>query len=173
MANNNLQNTPPASKHAKRQYVILILIVFIILSALLLFFLEQTIGLERILSPSVNVEDSLKLRKESVNRVIKTRRYMDIPEAIQATLYDEQQRPVFLSIRVSFELQLDNDRDEIAKVIPIILDSTQSYLRSIRPSELNGTQGIYRVREEMIFRINRIIAPVVINDVLFKEFSLQ
>ncbi len=172
MAEATQQKKAPKT-HTKKHYVILFLVIFILLATGLLIFLENTIGLDRLLNPTAQVEESIRLRKESVNRVIKNRRYMNIEDVINATLYDEQERSVFLSIRLSLELQLDDDRDQIQKVVPIIVDSIQSYLRSIRPDELAGTQGIYRVREELVFRINRIIAPVVINDVLFKEFSLQ
>ncbi|MCH9844441.1 MAG: flagellar basal body-associated FliL family protein [Alphaproteobacteria bacterium] len=159
--------------HTKRHYVIVFLLIFIVVAAVLLFFLDNTIGLRKILSPTAHVEDTIKLRKESVNRVIKNRRYLDIEEPISANLYDEQGRPVFLSIKLSFELQAESDREQLQKVIPVIIDSVQAYLRSIRPGELSGTQGIYRVREELVFRINRIASPVAINDVLFKEFLLQ
>ncbi|MCH9852889.1 MAG: flagellar basal body-associated FliL family protein [Alphaproteobacteria bacterium] len=172
-ASSNSKKNLEIKGHTKRHYVVLFLLIFVVAAVILLFFLENTIGLRKILSPTAHVEETIKLRKESVNRVIKNRRYMDIEEPISANLYDEQGRPVFLSIKLSFEIQTESDREQLQKVIPVIIDSVQSYLRSIRPGELTGTQGIYRVREELVFRINRIASPVAINDVLFKEFLLQ
>jgi flagellar FliL protein len=38
---------------------------------------------------------------------------------------------------------------------------------------LKGSAGIYRLREELLARVNNAIAPGKVNDVLFKEMLVQ
>ena len=42
-----------------------------------------------------------------------------------------------------------------------------------RPSDLDGSGGLYRMRDELTRRINTMIAPNRINAVLFKEVVVQ
>ncbi|MBE7210822.1 MAG: flagellar basal body-associated FliL family protein, partial [Gluconacetobacter diazotrophicus] len=52
-------------------------------------------------------------------------------------------------------------------------DLLQSYLRSMRPDELKGGEGMYRLREALIYRLDGAFAPVEVEDVLFTELLVQ
>ena len=54
-----------------------------------------------------------------------------------------------------------------------IVDSFQVYLRELRVADLKGSAGIYRLREDLLRRVNEAAQPVKINDVLFKEILVQ
>jgi flagellar FliL protein len=49
----------------------------------------------------------------------------------------------------------------------------QTYLREMRPEELRGSAGTYRLREELLARANVALAPVRVVDVLFSELLVQ
>ena len=49
----------------------------------------------------------------------------------------------------------------------------QTYLRELRPTDLDGSAGLYRLKEELTRRVNAAIAPNRINAVLFKEIVVQ
>ena len=49
----------------------------------------------------------------------------------------------------------------------------QTYLRELRPTDLDGSAGLYRLKEELTRRVNAAIAPSRINAVLFKEIVIQ
>jgi flagellar FliL protein len=57
--------------------------------------------------------------------------------------------------------------------MPRIMDAFQTYLRELRPSDLEGSAGLYRLKEELTRRVNASIAPARINAVLFKEIVVQ
>jgi flagellar FliL protein len=57
--------------------------------------------------------------------------------------------------------------------MPRIVDNFQIYLRELRVDDLRGSGGIYRLREELLARVNAAVAPVKVNDVLFKEMLVQ
>jgi flagellar protein FliL len=49
----------------------------------------------------------------------------------------------------------------------------QVYLRELRSSDLNGSIGMFRLKEELTRRVNAAIAPNHVNAVLFKEILIQ
>ena len=65
------------------------------------------------------------------------------------------------------------DAEQVEKMLPRVVDSLQFYLREMRLEEIQGSVGTYRLKEEIHTRLNRILAPVKVNDVLFKEILIQ
>jgi len=57
--------------------------------------------------------------------------------------------------------------------MPRVMDSFQTYLREMRPNDLEGSAGLYRLRDELTRRVNLAVAPTKINAVLFKEIVVQ
>jgi flagellar FliL protein len=57
--------------------------------------------------------------------------------------------------------------------MPRILDLFQTYLRDMRPEELRGSEGSYRLREELVGRASVAVAPAHVQDVLFEELIIQ
>ena len=62
---------------------------------------------------------------------------------------------------------------QITPVMPRVMDAFQTYLRELRPTDLDGSAGLYRLKEELTRRVNVAIAPSRINAVLFKEIVVQ
>jgi flagellar protein FliL len=58
-------------------------------------------------------------------------------------------------------------------VMPRVIDNFQVYLRELRVEDLRGSAGVYRLREELLVRVNSAAAPVKVRDVLFKEMLVQ
>ena len=49
----------------------------------------------------------------------------------------------------------------------------QTYLRELRPSDLNGSAGMFRLKEELTKRVNYAVSPNQVSAVLFKEIVVQ
>ena len=79
----------------------------------------------------------------------------------------------FLKIKISLELADAGDISRIETVMPRIMDNFQVYLRELRIEDLKGAASMYRLREELLTRVNIAAAPAKINDVLFKEMLVQ
>lgn len=79
----------------------------------------------------------------------------------------------FLKIRVSLELENEVDKGKLDRIMPRIIDNFQTYLRELRIDDLKGSAGMYRLREELLVRVNAAAAPAKIKDVLFKEMLIQ
>ena len=48
---------------------------------------------------------------------------------------------------------------QIQPVMPRVMDAFQTYLRELRPTDLDGSAGLYRLKEELTRRVNTAIAP--------------
>lgn len=57
--------------------------------------------------------------------------------------------------------------------MPAITDLFQTYLRSMHPDDLRGSEGLYRLREALLARANTIVAPAAVQNVLFIELVVQ
>lgn len=79
----------------------------------------------------------------------------------------------FLKIKVTLELQNATDVPAVEMKKDRITDSFQVYLRELRVEDLKGSAGMYRLREELLARVNAAVAPVKVNDVLFNEMLVQ
>jgi flagellar FliL protein len=98
--------------------------------------------------------------------------FYDLPEML-VNLNTPGRKRNFLKIRVTLELANEADINRIELVLPRIVDSTQVYLRELRLEDLQGAAGVYRLREELLSRVNVAVRPTQVKDVLFKEMIVQ
>ena len=98
--------------------------------------------------------------------------YHDLP-TILVNLNTSGEGSGFLKLAVSLELKSQKAKDEIKSVTPRIVDSFQVYLRELRVSDLDGSAGLQRLREELLLRVNNTVKSVKVKDVLFKEMLVQ
>jgi len=102
----------------------------------------------------------------------KTVMYVDLPD-MTVNLSAVDGRPAYLKVKVALEVSNKETVDKITPVLPRVLDAFQVYLRELRASDLDGSAGLYRVKEELQRRINTAIAPSHVDAVLFKEILVQ
>jgi flagellar FliL protein len=98
--------------------------------------------------------------------------FMDLPEIV-ANLNAGPRRNSFIKLRPKLELARAEDEAAVRAAMPRLMDLFQTYLREMRPEELRGSAGTYRLREELLARGNIAVAPARIVDVLFPEIIVQ
>jgi len=104
---------------------------------------------------------------------VKPPAFLDMPEVVVNLSSTNNGRAQYLKARITLEVTDQKIADEIKPVLPRVLDSFQTYLREMRSSDLEGSAGLYRVRDELTKRVNLAVAPSRINAVLFKEIVVQ
>ena len=62
---------------------------------------------------------------------------------------------------------------EIQKYDPLIRDQFYTYLRGLEASDLQGSAGMMRLREELLDRANAVVSPFKFTNILFLEFLIQ
>lgn len=103
---------------------------------------------------------------------VKTTMYVDLPD-MTVNLSTVDQRATYLKVKVSLEVSDKAAVEKITPALPRVLDAFQVYLRELRVSDLDGSAGLYRVKEELQRRINTAIYPTRVDAVLFKEILVQ
>jgi flagellar protein FliL len=98
--------------------------------------------------------------------------FFDLPDLL-VNLNTNGRKASFLKLSVSLELERADDLARLQAVMPRIIDNFQVYLRELRVEDLRGSGGIYRLREELLARVNAAASPVKVKDVLFKEMLVQ
>lgn len=98
--------------------------------------------------------------------------YVDMPELV-ANLNGNPRRPGFVKLNARLEVAHQQEADRVRLVMPRIQDLFQTYLREMRPEELRGSAGSYRLREELLARANIAAAPAHITSVLFIQMLIQ
>lgn len=98
--------------------------------------------------------------------------FYDIPDII-VNLNSVGRKPRLLQISISLELAKQEDIALIDRILPRVLDHFQTYLRELRAEDLKGSAGIYRLRIELLARVNAAAYPEKVRDVLFREILVQ
>jgi flagellar protein FliL len=98
--------------------------------------------------------------------------FIDLPEMV-ANLNGDPKRPSYIKLIARLELPKAEDAERVRATIPRLQDMFQTYLREMRPEELRGSAGTYRLREELIARANVAVGPAHVNDVLFTQMLIQ
>jgi flagellar FliL protein len=107
------------------------------------------------------------------NPLVKPAVFVDLPEILVNLSNPSAERTQYLRIKVVLELPEQKMIEQITPIMPRVMDAFQTYLRELRPSDLDGSAGLYRLKEELTRRVNVSIAPARINAVLFKEIVVQ
>lgn len=79
----------------------------------------------------------------------------------------------FLRLKVVLEVASEADAAHLEQVKPRIIDDFQVYLRELRPDDLQGSAGSYRLRHDLLLRANQAAQPTRVQNVLFREFLVQ
>lgn len=99
--------------------------------------------------------------------------FLDMPDVLVNLSAGGGERTQYLKVKVTLELPDQAMQAQIQPVMPRLMDAFQTYLRELRPTDLDGSAGLYRLKEELTRRVNAAIAPGRINAVLFKEIVVQ
>ncbi len=98
--------------------------------------------------------------------------FLEMPEIV-ANLNAGPRRTSYVKMKPRLELARPEDEAVVKAAMPRLLDLFQTYLREMRPEELRGSAGTYRLREELLARANIAVAPARVVDVLFADMLVQ
>jgi len=95
------------------------------------------------------------------------------PPDIVVNMQTADGRPTFLKLKLTFELPDPSMADTLDENMPRLQDMFQTFLRELRPEDLQGSQGSYQLRMELKRRVDLVIAPAQINNVLIEEMLIN
>jgi flagellar protein FliL len=95
---------------------------------------------------------------------------------ILVNLSSDGGKPVFLKLAVSLEVEGASHEEVAASLEPImprVVDQLQTYLRELRLEDLSGSAALFRLKEELLRRVNLAADPIQVKGVLFREMIVQ
>jgi flagellar protein FliL len=99
--------------------------------------------------------------------------FVEVPDMMVNLAGSPGERVQYLKLKIVLELKEEKQIEAIKPAMPRVTDIFQTYVRELRSSDLNGSAGIFRLKEELTKRVNAAVAPVQVSAVLFKEVVIQ
>jgi flagellar protein FliL len=104
---------------------------------------------------------------------VKPPTFVDVPEVLVNLSNVGTDRTQYLKVKIVLEIPDATMQPQIQSSMPRVMDAFQTYLRELRPTDLDGSAGLYRLKEELTRRVNAAISPSRVSAVLFKEIVVQ
>ncbi len=98
--------------------------------------------------------------------------FVDLPDMLVNLTAAGGERAI-LKLVVALEVKDAEVAAAIDPVMPRVIDNFQVFLRELRVEDLSGSAGMFRLKEELVRRVNLAVAPSQVSDVLFKEMLIQ
>jgi flagellar protein FliL len=98
--------------------------------------------------------------------------FVDMPDML-VNLTAAADRPKYLKLKIALEVSDEKTAEQVKPLLPRVTDTFQIHLREMRPEDLAGSAGMYRLKEELLRRINQAVFPAKVDAILFKELLLQ
>ena len=99
--------------------------------------------------------------------------FLDVPDILVNLAGTPGERVQYLKIKVVLEVKDEPLVEKIKPTMPRVMDIFRTYLRELRATDLAGSAGLFRLKEELTKRVNAAISPGQVNAVLFKEVVVQ
>jgi flagellar protein FliL len=98
--------------------------------------------------------------------------FSDVPD-ILVNIQSSDGTPAYLKLSLSLEMDNELEKTGMTALMPRLVDQFQSYLRELRVDDLKGSEGVLRLKEELLRRVNAAAAPYKVRDVLLKQMIVQ
>lgn len=98
--------------------------------------------------------------------------FYDLPE-ITAPIRNMQGGNDIVSIKLGIELSNPEDVKKIEVLLPRIYDIILAHTRELRTEEVNGSEGLYWLKQELLYRLKLAAAPIKIENINIKNFDIQ
>lgn len=123
--------------------------------------------------PKVEVEQhGTMVAGEQAPERPKTPTFMELPE-LTVNLTSNSPKAQYLRIRISLEVADANVASQIQPLLPRVYDAFQVFLRELRTSDLEGSAAVFKLKEELVRRVNLAVQPAHVDAVLLRDILVQ
>ena len=98
--------------------------------------------------------------------------FVDLPEIV-VNLDAGPRHETFAKVQCRVEANSAADGAKVTAALPRIVDMLQTYLRAMRPDELQSGAGLYRLKEAFLARATIVVPDARLDDILFQELLVQ
>jgi flagellar FliL protein len=98
--------------------------------------------------------------------------YYEMP-AVLVNIQSESDRPTYLKLKLSVQFDDAETAEVLTEKMPVLTDQFQTFLRELRVEDISGSAGTYRLRMELLRRVNLAMTPDQASAVLIEEMLVQ
>ena len=98
--------------------------------------------------------------------------FYSLPE-LNTTLRNSNGVNTTVKLKLNIELSSIDDIKTIEAMLPRINDTLIAHIVELTPDELSGSNGLYNLKKELLYRINMLTSPIKILNLNFKTFDIQ
>lgn len=162
------ENEVPKNKINKKKILVFLLPVLIVIGSIVSFYsvLNKKFSAPEVLPYNVVQQTG------TADGAGKFLIFYDLPE-ISTQIKDVNGEKNFVKIKINIELSSVEDAKKVEELMPKITDAIISYTKELNAEEVNGSSGLYWLKEELLYRINLIVSPVNVSNLNFKNFEIQ
>lgn len=146
--------------------------LFIIIGAAIVVVLLGGVGVFFFMSSSAPTEASADAHGAASAPAAHNTFVFNLPP-MTVNLSTDDGSTAFMKLTIALEVADEHMMTEIQPRLPRVVDAFQVYMRELRKSDLEGSAGVYRLKEELLRRVNIAIYPAHVQSVLFKEILVQ
>lgn len=97
--------------------------------------------------------------------------FYDLPE-VNVRLKNTNNKEQVAKIKISLELSKIEDISTIEAISSKLTDAIISHTIELSPEEISDSEGMYWLKEELLYRMNLISAPIKISNLNFKNYEI-
>ncbi len=95
----------------------------------------------------------------------------DLPE-VEVQLQSDTSLSQTLRVKINIELSHMDSIPTIDTLTTKLSDAIISHVNSLSAEDVNGSEGLYWLRKELLYRFNLITSPIKITNLNFKNFEI-
>jgi len=153
---------------SKKLIIIIVAVVLLIIGGVAAAFFMGLFDSSDSASQTTEAEPSSDSKKAASELAF----FHDLPD-ITVNLNSKGRKRSVMKLKISLEVASPDEIPKLQALMPRVIDNFQVYLRELRLDDLKGSAGMYRLREELLMRVNAAITPAKVKAVLFKEMLVQ
>ncbi len=111
------------------------------------------------------------LTKKDISE-LKPEYYVNLKD-IMVSLSDNSGKKSYLKLSLSIHLSEDYEVKQVEAKLPIIKDTIQVFLKDLRVSDFNYPGVTLKIKEELTKRVNKVVSPLEIKDVLLQDILVN
>ena len=97
--------------------------------------------------------------------------FYDLPEIKSSVKGKDRQHK--LRLKINIELSAVDDMPVIQAMTPRLVNAVLGHVIELYIEEIDGSTGLYWLKEELLYRFNLVAAPVKIKNINFSVFELE
>ena len=97
--------------------------------------------------------------------------FYDLPE-VSIKLHNTSNKEQIAKIKLSIELSKIEDITTIETITSKLTDAIIAHTIELTPEEIDNSEGLYWLKEELLYRMNLIASPVKISNLNFSTFEI-